>query len=86
MDYILSIVSISVYILAGQKYWQAWVLGIFNQFLWAGYSIYTGQVGFLISAFGFLIVNTINLRKWLKDPPRKQVEETPCACKTHTGV
>lgn len=50
--------------LAGRKNYWGWGVGILMQLLWIAYALVTAQYGFLISAFGYGYVYTVNLLKW----------------------
>lgn len=67
MDWILSITSIIMLWLMGNK--TAWgpVVGLFNQVLWFAYATYTEQYGLLLGVIVFFFVHIRNFRKWRRE-------------------
>lgn len=63
MSFVLALIGICGLWLAGNRNKWGWALGIFAQFLWAWYAIYTGQYGFLISCLGYGFVYVKNFKK-----------------------
>lgn len=71
MDYILSIVGVTGFFLAGKKVWWAWYVNIACQALWVTYAMVTAQYGFLIGAVVYSMVFIENARKWTKEHKRE---------------
>lgn len=71
--WLLSIVGVVGFELAGRKIWWAWYVNIACQGLWFAYAIVTQQYGFLVGAFFYLYVFVKNAYKWTKEhrnPPK----------------
>lgn len=71
--WLLSIVGVIGFELAGRKIWWAWYVNIACQGLWFAYAIVTQQYGFLVGAFFYLYVFVKNAYKWTKEhynPPK----------------
>lgn len=64
--WILSIITIYITVLAGNKHPKAWLLGLFNQFLWLVWIIMTSTWGFLPMNIAFFIVYYRNHVKWTR--------------------
>lgn len=64
-SYLLTAVGLLIFWLAGNKRWEAWLLGLFNQVLWVSYAIATDQYGWIIGAAAYGAMYARNLRKWL---------------------
>lgn len=75
--WLLSIVGVIGFELAGRKIWWAWYVNIGCQGLWFAYAIVTQQYGFLVGAFFYLYVFCKNAYKWTKEHrnPPKTTEE-----------
>jgi nicotinamide riboside transporter PnuC len=71
MDYIISIISVLVLWLTGNKSVWGMRLGLANQVLWFIYVIVTKQYGLLIGVIAFTIVYIRNLIKWEKEKKAK---------------
>lgn len=65
-SYVLCIVGFTIMWLAGNKRWEAWLLGLLNQFIWAAYAVLSGQTGFLFGAAVYGTVYARNLCKWVR--------------------
>lgn len=63
-SFILTIIGLTGFWLAGKKVWWAWYVNIFNQALWAGYAVVTHQWGFLVGAAVYTVVFAQNAYKW----------------------
>lgn len=66
-SWILTIVGLTGFILAGRKVWWAWYINIFCQILWYAYAFATEQWGFVVAATAYTIVFTQNAIKWTKE-------------------
>lgn len=67
MDWILVLVGLTGFILAGRKIWWAWYVNIACQGLWFWYAISTEQYGFILGATVYTVVFTINAVKWTRE-------------------
>lgn len=79
--YVLTVVGIAGFWLAGKKVWWAWYINIANQGLWTTYALLTEQWGFLIGVGFYMIVFIKNAISWTKErfpsyyPSNSLVEE-----------
>jgi hypothetical protein len=64
MDWILSIISMVMLWLMGNKNKYAPLIGILSQVLWIYYAISIKQYGLLIGTIGYLIIHIRNAVKW----------------------
>lgn len=67
MQIIISIMSIAMIVLMGNKWKHAPLIGLINQIFWAIYLISTKQYGLMISTAAYTFVHIRNYYKWLKD-------------------
>lgn len=65
--WLLSVVGVVGFILAGRKIWWAWYVNIACQGLWFAYAIISEQYGFFVGAFFYLAVFMVNAYKWTKE-------------------
>lgn len=63
-SWLLSIVGVAGFVLAGKKIWWAWYINLGCQVLWFTYAIVTEQYGFILGAAVYTVVFAINARKW----------------------
>ena len=63
-SWVLGLVGVAGFILAGRKVWWAWYVGIAGQLLWLAYSLVTQQWGFLIGVVAYTFVYVKNARAW----------------------
>lgn len=61
---IASCVTVYNMYLAGNKDHRAWVLGIFNQFIWLAFIVSFGAWGLLPLTMVLTVMYARNLRKW----------------------
>lgn len=66
-SWILGLLGVVGFVLAGRKIWWAWYVNIGTQFLWLAYAIITWQLGFLVSAAVYFFVFTQNAVRWTKE-------------------
>lgn len=66
-SWILTVVGLTGFILAGRKVWWCWYINIGCQFLWFTYAIVTEQLGFVVASIFYFIVFTKNAIRWTKD-------------------
>lgn len=76
-SWILSIVGLIGFFLAGSKIWWAWYVNIANQVLWTAYSIVTEQWGFLAGTAFYMYVFIRNAYLWTKDHNEKMHPSRP---------
>lgn len=63
-SWVLTIIGVTGFWLAGKKIWWCWYINIANQVIWATYSIVTEQWGFLLGCLVYTIVFIKNATKW----------------------
>jgi|JI7StandDraft_1071085.scaffolds.fasta_scaffold812069_1 succinate dehydrogenase hydrophobic anchor subunit len=63
---LLSVITIYMTVLAGNKNRHAWAIGLFNQALWLAWILLTKNYGFLPMNFALWIVYWRNHIKWGK--------------------
>ena len=63
-SWLLSIVGVAGFWLAGRKVWWAWYVNIANQALWTAYALVTAQWGFLVGVVVYTWVFVGNARRW----------------------
>ena len=66
-SWVLTVVGITGFILAGRKVWWSWYINIACQVLWFAYAIITKQYGFIIAAILYTIVFSKNAIAWTKE-------------------
>jgi len=66
LPYILSAVTIYMFLLAGNKSKNAWVIGLLNQFLWIIWIVLSSTWGLLPMNIALWVVYTRNHFKWAK--------------------
>lgn len=66
-SWLLTIIGITGFVLAGRKVWWAWYVNIGCQGLWFAYAIVSKQYGFIASALLYTIVFSQNAKKWTKE-------------------
>ena len=67
MDWIVTIIGLIGFYLAGERIWWAWYVNIANQILWAIFAIATQQWGFLLGIHLYLFVFSKNAYSWTKE-------------------
>lgn len=70
-SWLLTIVGLAGFILAGRKIWWCWYINIACQALWFTYAIVTEQYGFIVASIAYTIVFTKNAISWTKDHRQK---------------
>lgn len=66
-SWLLMVVGVTGLFLAGKKRKVGWMIGVGVQLLWIIYAIVSKQWGFIMSAFVYGAVNTINWRRWQRE-------------------
>lgn len=78
-SWILTLVGVACFWLAGKKVWWAWYIGLAGQITWLAYSLITQQWGFLVGVVLYSVVYTRNTVRWTrehfeKEPTGKEVK------------
>lgn len=47
--------------------WYGFIVGLAVQALWIAYAVTTHQLGFVVSAIAYGVVNAIGIRKWIRE-------------------
>jgi hypothetical protein len=66
-SWIVTVVGLSGFVLAGRKIWWAWYVNIACQVLWVTFALVSGLYAFLISAAVYTVVFTNNAIRWTKE-------------------
>lgn len=74
-SYVLTLVGSVGLLLAGRKKSLGWAVGFSAQGLWATYGAATGQYGFVISAFVYGYVYSLNWITWRREAKADKAEE-----------
>jgi len=75
MPWIMSVITIYMTVLAGNKSRYAWAIGLFNQALWMAWIIATESWGFLPMNIALWIVYARNHFKWAAHGITKKGEQ-----------
>jgi hypothetical protein len=67
IPYILMIVGIAGFELAGRRVWWAWYVNIANQGLWLFFALLTGYWGFVVGTIFYTYQFTRNAIKWTRE-------------------
>lgn len=70
-SWILTIVGLTGFVLAGRKVWWCWYLNLAAQILWFSYGFATHQYGFIVSALVYTVVFAKNARDWTREHKNK---------------
>ena len=70
--WVLSLVGVYGFWLAGRKVWWAWYVNIVNQVIWTAYAIVTEQYGFLVGVAVYTVVFTRNAHRWTTEHLEKE--------------
>jgi NADH:ubiquinone oxidoreductase subunit 5 (subunit L)/multisubunit Na+/H+ antiporter MnhA subunit len=79
-SWILAVVGLAGFVLAGRHVWWCWYINLGCQVLWFAYAIVTHQFGFIASAIVYSVVFFGNARKWTREHHEKQLKSG-----THNG-
>lgn len=66
-SYVLTLVGVSGFWLAGRKVWWSWWVNVGCQGLWVTYALVTAQWGFLIGVPIYLSVFVPNAVRWTRE-------------------
>lgn len=75
-SWVLTLVGLTCFLLAGRKVWWAWYVGLAGQGLWLAYSLITWQIGFLVGVVAYTVVYTKNTIAWTREHRALQREES----------
>lgn len=75
-SWVLTIIGLAGFFLAGRKVWWCWYVNIANQFIWAIYALLTSQLGFLVGVVAYTFVFVQNARNWTKEHRKSRDEYT----------
>lgn len=70
-SWVVTIVGLTGFVLAGRKIWWAWYVNIACQALWVVYALVSEQYAFLISAVVYTVVFSQNAIKWTREHNEK---------------
>lgn len=73
-SWLLTVVGVTGFVLAGRRVWWAWHINVGCQALWMAYAIVTRQWGFIGAAVVYTVVFVRNAVKWTRE--RRQVDTT----------
>lgn len=76
-SWILTIVGVTGFILAGRRVWWAWHVNLFCQILWFTYAFVTAQYGFIAAALVYSVVFTQNAVKWTRERSERDISKEP---------
>ena len=66
-SWVVTIVGLIGFELAGRKVWWAWYVGIAGQATWLAYSLITEQWGFLVGVVLYTFVYSGNAWRWTRE-------------------
>jgi hypothetical protein len=73
-SFIVTIVGVIGFFLAGKKIWWAWYVNIFCQVLWVIFALVSGLYGFLLGTIPYTIVFVKNAISWTREYRAENVE------------
>jgi len=66
-SWVLTLMGVTCFWLAGRKIWWAWYVGLSTQAVWLAYSLTTRQWGFLIGCLFYTWVYVGNAARWTRE-------------------
>lgn len=75
-SWILTVVGVTGFFLAGRKVWWSWYINLGCQALWFIYAFVTEQYGFIFAALVYTVVFTKNAIAWTKEHFGKSTKPT----------
>lgn len=75
-SWLLTVVGVTGFILAGRKVWWCWYVNIACQGLWITYAIVTKQWGFIVASLVYTVVFAQNALKWTREHVQLRVVES----------
>jgi hypothetical protein len=76
MDWVLTVIGLTGFVLAGRRVWWAWYINLACQALWLAYALVTHQYGFIVAALAYSVVFTRNAVRWTRER-RNAPDATP---------
>lgn len=67
LPWVISIITIAVMLLIGNKIWWAWLIGLGTQVLWIIASIWYGTWGYMLLTGFLIVIYTRNMLKWRRE-------------------
>lgn len=74
-SWVLTLVGVLCFFLAGRKIWWAWYVGIAGQITWTAYSFITEQWGFMVGVVLYTLVYSGNAITWTKEHFKKKASD-----------
>ena len=71
-SWVLSLVGVTGFWLAGKKVWWCWYINIANQLIWTAYAVVTRQWGFMIGVAVYMVVFVRNAVAWTREHRAEQ--------------
>ena len=66
-SWVLTVVGVTCFLLAGRRVWWAWYVGLASQVLWLAYSVATAQWGFLAGVVVYSWTYAVNAARWTRE-------------------
>ena len=66
-SWVLTLMGVTCFWLAGRKVWWTWYLGLCTQVVWVAYSVLTQQWGFLAGCALYTWVYAGNAIRWTRE-------------------
>lgn len=79
-SWLLTVVGLAGFILAGRKVWWCWYINIACQGLWFTYAIVTEQFGFIVASVVYTVVFTQNAIRWTREHHTSEVDPNCPIC------
>ena len=70
LSWVVGVVGITGFLLAGRKVWWAWYVNIVCQAIWIAYAIASNQPAFFFTAIFYTGVFSVNAYRWTKERNR----------------
>ncbi|UQS94746.1 PnuC-like nicotinamide riboside transporter [Arthrobacter phage Argan] len=67
LSWVVGIIGITGFFLAGKRVWWCWYLNIFCQIMWVWYAFVSNTPAFFVTAGFYTVVFSINAWKWTKE-------------------
>lgn len=67
LSWVITIIGMSGFILAGRKVWWSWYLNIACQIFWFMYALVSDTPAFLLAAMFYFVIFSVNAYKWTKE-------------------
>lgn len=76
-SWLVTVVGLVGFVLAGRKVWWCWYISLGAQVLWFLFGLFTNQYGFIASAVIYTFVFGQNAYKWTREHRMSYNEKTP---------